>query len=478
MILNRILFLCGQSCIGRIGLLSLLIGLSGCQDFTDDTGMTLPEPDLKFVDEALNLPLDEKEYTVDIESNLPWRVKTSAAWINLLTSNGLKSGSFKMSVTKNTDVASREAEISAWIVEGAETKLKVVQEGIGIALKKRTLKVGAKGSEEEVIPFATMVAYTYELSEGCDWIHITDGEPITPGVVNDSELKLKIDPYKDVEDGRTAYLYLKGSNGVTDMLTITQDKKPLEDIDYLRMFYEGANGDNWVKKWNFDAPLETNATHWPGVTVTNGRVTGILFSADNNIEGDMTPLCYLSELKTLKLTRQKISFIPEEIGLLTNLTALWVRESALSGKIPESISNCKLLTEVNFSNTPDKTPDEYKNNLTGGIGMLIDIPGLVTIKLYCNQLEGSLPVIPLDNNNNPTTWKNLKEFMVYSNGFSGSIPYGYGVSIANNGSAGLFWVNDNQLTGKIPADIMTIPRYQTVANEKQIRLLKGNNLTE
>ncbi len=28
MILNRILSLCGQSCIGRIGLLSLLIGLS------------------------------------------------------------------------------------------------------------------------------------------------------------------------------------------------------------------------------------------------------------------------------------------------------------------------------------------------------------------------------------------------------------------------------------------------------------------
>lgn len=33
------------------------VGLSG---FTDDTGMTLPEPDLKFVDEALNLPLDER----------------------------------------------------------------------------------------------------------------------------------------------------------------------------------------------------------------------------------------------------------------------------------------------------------------------------------------------------------------------------------------------------------------------------------
>ena len=54
MILNRILSLCGQSCIGRIGLLSLLIGLSGCHEFTHATRQTLPQPDWKFVEEALN----------------------------------------------------------------------------------------------------------------------------------------------------------------------------------------------------------------------------------------------------------------------------------------------------------------------------------------------------------------------------------------------------------------------------------------
>jgi hypothetical protein len=62
----------------------LLLGMASCQDFTDDTGRTMPEPDLKFADGTLNLPLEEKEYTVDIESNLPWRVKTSATWIDLL----------------------------------------------------------------------------------------------------------------------------------------------------------------------------------------------------------------------------------------------------------------------------------------------------------------------------------------------------------------------------------------------------------
>ncbi|WP_448780776.1 BACON domain-containing protein [Bacteroides congonensis] len=475
MIRNRIIHFCRQSHIGMIGLLFLLLGLAGCQDFTDDTGKTMPEPDLKFADGTLKLPLDEKEYEVDVESNLPWRVKTSAAWIDLLTSNGMGTGSFKMSVTRNTNVASREAEIAAWIIEGAETKLKVVQEGIGIALKKRTLKVGAEGSLEEVIPFSTMVTYTYELSDDCDWIHITDGSPITPGIVNESELKLKIDPYMDVEDGRTAYLYLKGSNGVTDMLTVTQDKKPLGDIDYLRMFYESANGENWVKKWNFDAPLETNATNWPGLKFENKRVVEIDIQSPNGIEGDIIPLCELSELRSLKLKHQKITGIPEEIGQLSQLTTLWIIESAAGGNLPESLGECQLLTSFNISNHPTATPAGFNNTFSGNLDVLIKIPGIVTIKAYCNNLSGPLPVIPLDGNNLPATWKNLKEFIIYTNGFSGSIPYGYGVAIERSGSSGIFRVSDNQLSGQIPSDIKAWSQYAT---RKAGWILQGNNLTE
>ena len=318
------MYSCWQGLWGIICCLSLLLGMASCQDFTDDTGRTMPEPDLKFADGTLNLPLEEKEYTVDIESNLPWRVKTSATWIDLLSSNGMGTGSFRISVSKNANVAPREAEIAGWIIEGAETKLKVVQEGVGIALKKRAVKVGAEGSAEEVIPFSTMVTYTYELSEGCDWIHVTDGAAITPGVINESELKLAIDPYTDIDEGRTASLYLKGSNGITDVLTITQDKKPLGDIDYLRMFYESANGDNWTKKWNFDAPLETNPTNWFGLKFENKRVVEIDIQSPNNIEGDIIPLCNLSELRSIKFKHQKLAGIPEEIGQLSQLTTLWL----------------------------------------------------------------------------------------------------------------------------------------------------------
>ncbi|MBP6064607.1 BACON domain-containing carbohydrate-binding protein [Bacteroides sp.] len=457
--------------------LSLWLCLAGCQDFTDETGGAIPEPDLKFTNETMKLSLDKQIHSIELESNLPWRVKTSATWVELLATNGMGTGSFQVAVTKNTEVTSREAEITGWIVEGKETKMKVVQEGIGIALKKRTVKVGAKGSVAEVVPFATVVEYTCALSEGCDWIQVTECPTIDPNVINNLELKLSIDPYTDTEDGRTGYVYLKGANNITDTLMVVQDKKPLEDIDYLRMFYEGANGENWVKKWNLNAALVTNATQWPGVTFTNGRVTAIDFYTvtKNGVEGDITPLCYLSELTALKFRHQKITAIPEKIGLLTQLIDLWVVESATGGNLPESLGNCKLLRTLNISNHPTATPAGFENTFSGNLDMLINIPSIVTIKAYCNQLSGSLPVLPLDESNKPTTWNNLKEFMVYSNGFSGTIPQGYGTVIDKSGTTGIFRVENNQLSGQIPTDLKAWSEY---IKRKAAWILQGNSLTE
>lgn len=111
------MYSCRQGLWGIICCLSLLMGMASCQDFTDDTGRTMPEPDLKFADGTLNLPLEEKEYTVDIESNLPWRVKTSTTWIDLLSSNGMGTGSFRISVSKNANVALAKRKLQAGLLK-------------------------------------------------------------------------------------------------------------------------------------------------------------------------------------------------------------------------------------------------------------------------------------------------------------------------------------------------------------------------
>ena len=447
--------------------------MSACQDKTDDTAFEVPTPDLSFTESKLTLPLEEKEYTVGVESNLPWRVKSSASWIELKTSNGMGTGDFTISVTKNTEITERQAEIIAWIVEGQEKSIKVVQAGMGIVLKKHSLSMGVEENQFK-IPFSTLVDYTCETED--TWIHIIDKPAFASGSINELELEIKVDAY-DSEDPRTGYVYVTGTNGTIEILAITQDKKASVDSDRtcLTEFFENANGANWTKKWNVEAPMETNATDWPGVKFENGKVVEIDIQTPNNIIGDITSLCGLTELRVLKFKNQKITGIPEEIGQLTKLVHLWIYESAASGRLPQSLGECKMLSTFNISNHPTATAAGFENSFSGNMDMLVKIPGMVTIKAYCNNLSGSLPVIPLDNNNQPTTWKSLKEFMVYTNSFSGSIPYGYGIVIEKSGSSGIFRVNDNQLSGQIPADIKAWSQY---SSRKAAWILAGNSLTE
>ena len=457
--------------------LGLLLGVfASCQDFSDNTATVEPDPNLKFSDEVLNISYEEQEIEGRIESNLPWRVASSASWISVLTPNGQSSGNYKMAVTKNGNVTPRETTLDGWIVASNKLSLRVVQDGVGIALKKRSLKVDGAGTVNAEIPFQTMVDYTCTLSDGCNWVHITEQPAATPGVVADLSLRLTVDAYAVMnEEGRSASLFLTGSNGVTDELVITQDRKDLEDIDYLRLFYEGANGINWTKQWNFSSTLETNDTNWYGLTVENGRVVEITIQSPIGIEGDISPLCYLTELRSIKFKHQKIKSIPKEIGQLTKLATLWIIESAGEGTIPDELGDCQLLTSFNISNHPTTTPDGFNNQFTGGLDALLRIPGIVTIKAYCNNLNGGLPVIPLDANNQPTTWLSLKEFLVYSNSFSGSIPYGYGTVIEKSGSSGIFRVENNQLSGKIPDDLKAWSLY---TKRRDAWIMTGNSLTE
>ena len=280
--------------------------------------------------------------------------------------------------------------------------------------------------------------------------------------------------YNPLSGKREGALTITDGTASWPMMVIQTPADSDTDRAALKAFFDQASGQNWVKPWKTDAPMETNATNWPGVTFENGRVTQIYMITANGIEGDITPLCNLLEIRKLQLKYQQLTGIPQEIGRLTKMTHFWMVESAASGMIPESIAKCSVLTEFNVSNHPTNTPNGFANSFTGSINPLVKIPTLVTIKVYCNNFNGSLPVLPLDNGQ-PTTWKGLKEFMVYSNSFSGSILAGYGISIAKHGTSGLFWVNDNQLSGTIPDDIKALPRYE---KDKATRILKGNNLTE
>ena len=67
-------------------------------------------------------------YTVSIESNLPWRVRSEADWILLgEVENGMGDGEFTFTVSPNKTLFEREGRVTAWITDEYAQSIRVVQ---------------------------------------------------------------------------------------------------------------------------------------------------------------------------------------------------------------------------------------------------------------------------------------------------------------------------------------------------------------
>lgn len=67
-------------------------------------------------------------YTVPIESNLPWRVRSEADWILLgEVENGMGDGEFTFTVSPNKTLFEREGRVTAWITDEYAQSIRVVQ---------------------------------------------------------------------------------------------------------------------------------------------------------------------------------------------------------------------------------------------------------------------------------------------------------------------------------------------------------------
>jgi len=204
----------------------------------------------------------------------------------------------------------------------------------------------------------------------------------------------------------------------------TQDSLALVDL------YNSTNGPHWWHKWYLNGPVAS----WYGVTITSNRVTG-LYLYDNQLSGT----------------------IPSSMGNLTELESLDLEFNNLSGDM-STFYNLSKLSDLDLNGC----------GLTGNISFLSKLPNPQGIYLGCNHLTGKIHIL---------NCANLTVLNLSHNQLSGSIPifrkdtaslYGdYGVSIIldhNNLSGNInkfdsiahlsyLVLNDNQLTGRIPASL-------------------------
>jgi len=169
---------------------------------------------------------------------------------------------------------------------------------------------------------------------------------------------------------------------------------------------------------------------------------------------------YYSIVNTIELNlieNQLTGNIPPEIGILTNLTGLFLSYNYLRGEIPSEIGNLRNLTELHLGHNglQGEIPPEignlgilaylslWDNELTGSIPPEIgNLASLTYLSLWDNELTGSIP--PETGNLN-----NLIFLSISENKINGQIPLELGNLIHLN-SLGLF---NNELTSSIPSEI-------------------------
>ncbi|KAK6152094.1 hypothetical protein DH2020_014729 [Rehmannia glutinosa] len=124
-------------------------------------------------------------------------------------------------------------------------------------------------------------------------------------------------------------------------------------------------------------------------------------------------------------------YLPDELGLLTDLALLHINSNRFCGVVPESFKRLKLLFELDLSN----------NRFVGGFPkVVISLPSLKFLDLRFNDFEGGVPTKIFD--------KKLDALFLNDNRFRFGIPENLG-----NSPVSVLVMANNNLGGCIPGSI-------------------------
>ena len=276
--------------------------------------------------------------------------------------------------------------------------------------------------------------------------------------------------------------------------TATDSSGPEAQRAALVAFFAATDGDNWTNNegWLSDLPLD----QWHGVTTDGrGKITGLQLD-ENNLSGTIPAVVgQLASLEHLDLWGNQLTgSIPPQIGRLTALTFLDLSLNQLTGEVPAEIGNLTALTRLSLDDNrlTGIIPPELgnlkrletlwlaHNELTGEIPESLGyLPKLESISFYENEFEGCIPDTMRQIDNNDFSWLGLlfcganpsnpddRAVLVKlynatngdnwrnNDGWLSDLPLDqwHGVTTDGRGNVTELWLDENNLSGTIPAEI-------------------------
>ncbi|KAH7446513.1 hypothetical protein KP509_01G060000 [Ceratopteris richardii] len=226
----------------------------------------------------------------------------------------------------------------------------------------------------------------------------------------------------------------------------------LSNLEYLALSFNHLKG-------NIPIPFLTNCTRLTFLALSQNEITGLL----------PAEIGLLANLTTLWLDSNSITGpIPSELGNLTSLTLLQLDTNRLTGQIPASLGKLTELTEVlslSMNQLTGPIPTQIArltklnimtlrgNSLNGSIPKeLSNMQAIQGLFLQENSLEGTIPA-ELGN------CTNLQQLRIYSNHLTGSIPDALGtlqyLTELN--------LHTNMLQGLLPTSLANLSALQKLA---------------
>eukprot|EP00980_Cylindrotheca_fusiformis_P013819 scaffold3579_cov168-Cylindrotheca_fusiformis.AAC.4 len=192
-------------------------------------------------------------------------------------------------------------------------------------------------------------------------------------------------------------------------ISITEDSAVLQERFAAATLYFSTNGKGWINKNNW---LSANSIcDWSGLDCDDtGSVTKLVFNA-NNLQGS----------------------IPEELGRLTQLQLLNLKQNSLTGSLPSTIGFFTNLQKL----------DVYSNDLVGAIPSEIgNLSDLIEMILWQNRISDAIP-------SEMGRLGQLTNMDFAENALEGTLP----TELGGMTSLGQMYLDNNRLEGPLPSEL-------------------------